>query len=253
MQSLDYSAKSERTEEGIAEAAAQLADPTKFGKRNAKGIYEVQDVSVPEDDQDEDGYDLLNDKDIAEKPDSGSSKSGGLFSFFKSMTGGREITADNLNPVLAEMKEHLIKKNVASDIAEHLCQSIRSSLLGKKIGNFESKCKFWKMLQNTVVSSSVTFLGISTLVRDAMEASLRRILTPKTSLDILRDIEQAKKEKRPYVVSFIGVNGVGKVCCFWESAVTEPVFTNCTLPVHESKQSLLLAFAKQLQSPNCSM
>ncbi|KAL1929233.1 hypothetical protein VTP01DRAFT_2292 [Rhizomucor pusillus] len=199
MQSLDYSAKSERTEEGIAEAAAQLADPTKFGKRNAKGIYEVQDVSVPEDDQDEDGYDLLNDKDTAEKPDSGSSKSGGLFSFFKSMTGGREITADNLNPVLAEMKEHLIKKNVASDIAEHLCQSIRSSLLGKKIGNFER---------------------ISTLVRDAMEASLRRILTPKTSLDILRDIEQAKKEKRPYVVSFIGVNGVGKSTnlskvCFW--------------------------------------
>jgi signal recognition particle receptor subunit alpha len=44
-----------------------------------------------------------------------------------------------------------------------------------------------------------------------METALKRILTPKTSLDILRDIEQAKAEKRPYTMCFIGVNGVGKV------------------------------------------
>lgn len=44
-----------------------------------------------------------------------------------------------------------------------------------------------------------------------MEAALKRILTPKTSLDILRDIEQAKAQNRPYTISFIGVNGVGKV------------------------------------------
>ena len=49
------------------------------------------------------------------------------------------------------------------------------------------------------------------MVRDSMEAALKRILTPKTSLDILRDVEQAKAERRPYVISFIGVNGVGKV------------------------------------------
>lgn len=53
--------------------------------------------------------------------------------------------------------------------------------------------------------------GVSTLVRDSMEAALKRILTPKTSLDILRDIEQAKAQNRPYTISFIGVNGVGKV------------------------------------------
>ena len=49
------------------------------------------------------------------------------------------------------------------------------------------------------------------MVRDSMEVALKRILTPKTSLDILRDVEQAKAERRPYVMSFIGVNGVGKV------------------------------------------
>ena len=48
-----------------------------------------------------------------------------------------------------------------------------------------------------------------------MEAALKRILTPKTSLDILRDIEQAKAQNRPYTISFIGVNGVGKVMGGW--------------------------------------
>ena len=40
-----------------------------------------------------------------------------------------------------------------------------------------------------------------------MEVSLRRILTPKTSVDLLRDIAQAQSESRPYTICFIGVNG----------------------------------------------
>jgi signal recognition particle receptor subunit alpha len=54
-------------------------------------------------------------------------------------------------------------------------------------------------------------LGVSTLVKDNMETALKRILTPKTSVDILRDIEQAKAQSNPYSITFIGVNGVGKV------------------------------------------
>ena len=43
-----------------------------------------------------------------------------------------------------------------------------------------------------------------------MQEALVRILTPKKTIDILRDAVQAKKEGRPYVVTFCGVNGVGK-------------------------------------------
>lgn len=53
--------------------------------------------------------------------------------------------------------------------------------------------------------------GVSTLVKDNMETALKRILTPKTSVDILRDIEQAKARSKAYSITFIGVNGVGKV------------------------------------------
>jgi signal recognition particle receptor subunit alpha len=43
-----------------------------------------------------------------------------------------------------------------------------------------------------------------------MEAALVRILTPSRSIDVLRDVRAAKDSGRPYVIVFIGVNGVGK-------------------------------------------
>lgn len=53
-----------------------------------------------------------------------------------------------------------------------------------------------------------------------MEKALTRILTPKTSTDLLRDIQESKSQGRPYVCVFVGVNGVGKSTnlsktCFW--------------------------------------
>jgi signal recognition particle receptor subunit alpha len=50
-----------------------------------------------------------------------------------------------------------------------------------------------------------------------METSLRKILTPTSSLDLLREIDavttttsQQQQQPRPYVISIVGVNGVGK-------------------------------------------
>lgn len=43
-----------------------------------------------------------------------------------------------------------------------------------------------------------------------MEDALIRILTPRRSIDILRDVHAAKEQRKPYVVVFVGVNGVGK-------------------------------------------
>jgi signal recognition particle receptor subunit alpha len=50
-----------------------------------------------------------------------------------------------------------------------------------------------------------------------MESSLQKILTPTSSLDLLREIDAVSspsalslQKKRPYVMSIVGVNGVGK-------------------------------------------
>ena len=51
---------------------------------------------------------------------------------------------------------------------------------------------------------------MASAVRGSMEESLVQILSPKKKIDILRDIMEAKKKGKPFVVVFCGVNGVGK-------------------------------------------
>ena len=52
--------------------------------------------------------------------------------------------------------------------------------------------------------------GVQTTVRASMEESLIQILSPKRRIDILRDVSEMVAKGKPYVVTFCGVNGVGK-------------------------------------------
>ena len=59
-----------------------------------------------------------------------------MFSFFKTLTGGKTISKDAMIPALDKMKDHLITKNVALEIAEKLCDSVAAKLDGKVVGTF---------------------------------------------------------------------------------------------------------------------
>ncbi|XP_050384786.1 uncharacterized protein LOC126801435 [Argentina anserina] len=121
------------------------------------------------------------------KPDP--KKKGWFSSMFQSIAGKANLERSDLEPALKALKDRLMTKNVAEEIAEKLCESVAASLEGKKLGSF------------TRVSSTV---------QAAMEEALVRILTPRRSIDILRDVHAAKEQRKPYVVVFVGVNGVGK-------------------------------------------
>ncbi|XP_044951974.1 signal recognition particle receptor subunit alpha-like [Hordeum vulgare subsp. vulgare] len=117
-------------------------------------------------------------------------KDGWFSSMFRSIAGSNaELEESDLQPALKSLKDRLMTKNVAEEIAEKLCESVAASLLGKKLGSF------------TRISSSV---------QTAMEEALVRILTPRRSIDVLRDVHAAKDRGTPYVIVFVGVNGVGK-------------------------------------------
>ena len=107
----------------------------------------------------------------------------------KNVVGKNALDEHDLAPVLDQLKTNFMHKNVAEDIAEKLCESVRKSLVGKKLQSFSS---------------------LSLMTKVAMEEALTRILTPKRSVDILRDVKAAKEAGRPYVMTFVGVNGVGK-------------------------------------------
>lgn len=57
-----------------------------------------------------------------------------------------------------------------------------------------------------------SFLALASLFKSSLEDALKRILTPKRNIDILLDIQAHKKKYNdiPYVIVFMGVNGVGK-------------------------------------------
>ncbi|XP_044747878.1 signal recognition particle receptor subunit alpha homolog isoform X2 [Coccinella septempunctata] len=134
-----------------------------------------------------------------EKETNQTSSKGGMFSIFKGLVGSKSLTASDMKPALEKMKDHLIAKNVASDIASKLCDSVANKLEGKVLGTFES---------------------IASTVKNTLNDSLVQILSPKRRVDILRDCLEAQRQRRPFVMTFCGVNGVGKSTnlakiCFW--------------------------------------
>ncbi|KAG6673322.1 hypothetical protein I3842_16G105600 [Carya illinoinensis] len=116
-------------------------------------------------------------------------KKGWFSAMFQSIAGKANLEKSNLEPALKAFKDGLMMKNVAEEIAEKLCESVAASLEGKKLASFTR---------------------ISSIVQAAMEEALVRILTPRCSVDILRDMHAAREQRKPYVVVFVSVNGVGK-------------------------------------------
>lgn len=143
-------------------------------------------------------YEVPEMEDVQVKsPSSASSKS--WMSYLSSFASGKAVTEENLEPVIRKMKEQLVQKNVAKEVTDTICESVATALLGTRIGTFES---------------------LTNAIKKNLEEALRRVLTPRSSSDILREVYQAKRDGNPYSISFIGVNGVGKSTnlskvCFW--------------------------------------
>ncbi|KAM4011983.1 signal recognition particle receptor subunit alpha [Anomaloglossus baeobatrachus] len=124
-----------------------------------------------------------------EKSSAKKSGFGGMFGMLKGLVGAKSLTMDDMEPVLEKMKDHLIAKNVAADIAVQLCESVAKRLEGKVMG---------------------TFSTVTSAVKRALQESLVQILQPKRRVDVLRDVMESQRMRRPYVITFCGVNGVGK-------------------------------------------
>ncbi len=58
-------------------------------------------------------------------------ESGGVLNLFKGLVSGKTLTPEDVNPALEKLKDHLIAKNVASDVSVKLCESVATKLHGK--------------------------------------------------------------------------------------------------------------------------
>ena len=200
-----------------------------LGKKGEDGTYEMADVDdEDQDEEDEDGDGAASRKEGGFLSRFAAVSSGGQAaatgsSFFSRLTGSKVLTKEDLQPALAAMQSHLQSKNVAANVASRLCDSVEKGLIGRQLGSFGS---------------------IKAEVRKALGDSITRILTPKSSTDILAEISTKRSRQLaaianqaasglkkggqaagsdkpdPYSICFVGVNGVGKSTnlakvCFW--------------------------------------
>ncbi|KAH6679420.1 signal recognition particle, alpha subunit, N-terminal-domain-containing protein [Halenospora varia] len=194
---LDYSAPANGATSGEDErpGAVEEVDQASWGSKTGKGQFVLKDL-------DDQVNSILASAD-AKKETSTTSSTGivgssisAIGGLFRNVVGGKTLTKEDLDKAMKGMEDHLLRKNVAREAAIRLCEGVERELIGVKTGNFES---------------------VQAKIQTAMESSLRKILTPTSSLDLLREIDAVTapsalslQKKRPYVISIVGVNGVGK-------------------------------------------
>ncbi|KAK0257689.1 hypothetical protein LTS09_007301 [Friedmanniomyces endolithicus] len=194
---LDYSASATPGPEN-AERELDVADvnTSEMGSRTGKGQFVLKDL--------DDEVDAILASSSKPKQHSNAtddsigsgllaSASSRLTSLFRNVVGGKTLTKTDLQLPLQQMQTHLLSKNVAPEAATRLCQAVETDLLDQKTANYTS---------------------IESTIRDSMTKALTRMLTPTSSLDLLREVTSVTSGQgapaRPYVISIVGVNGVGK-------------------------------------------
>ncbi|OAA61660.1 signal sequence receptor alpha [Niveomyces insectorum RCEF 264] len=183
---------------GDKAAAVEPVDAATWGRTAQGGKFVLKDL-------DDEVHSILASETAAARPKGGDTSGAGntsllgsglstIGSLFRNVVGGKVLTQADLDKAMKGMEDHLLRKNVAREAAVRLCEGVEAELLGTKTGSFES---------------------INARIKSALERALTKMLTPTSSLDLLREIDAVRAPRppaapRPYVLSIVGVNGVGK-------------------------------------------
>ncbi|MCY3413652.1 MAG: signal recognition particle-docking protein FtsY [Candidatus Heimdallarchaeota archaeon] len=103
----------------------------------------------------------------------------------------KELSDKELNPIINELIDIMIKNEVAVGTAEALGAALKEELMNIEHSRFKSA---------------------RPMIEEALTKAVYRILeVPEEDLvDIFAKIKEAKKEERPYVILMLGINGTGK-------------------------------------------
>lgn len=100
-----------------------------------------------------------------------------------------ELSNEKLDSLLFDFKITLLENDVALSVAEEICEEIKQSFLGTEVDRFENK---------------------EGIVKQALKETLYRVLITPHKVDLLDTLATKKRENKPLVAVFIGVNGTGK-------------------------------------------
>ncbi len=100
-----------------------------------------------------------------------------------------ELKAEDLQPILWELKLTLIGNDVALVVADRICEEIEKRLVGLKIKRLEDKKR---------------------IVQETLKKVLLEVLTPPNQIDLLEIVKKKRDMKEPFVALFVGIHGTGK-------------------------------------------
>ncbi len=195
MAKLDRSKQQDRVDENnddpmfISESSPALmeARAAYLPSENEVPSWQQEDELI-DDDDDDDGS---NNGDEGKRKGWGSSMKGMMDQF-----SGKVLGDSDLDAPLEEMEKMLTGKNVAREIAQDICLTVRKKLVGKRMASFTR---------------------VKTAVRQALEIAIQKILRPGKGrgggeeIDLLRNVVSKREsglmgsifgssEKRPYVI-----------------------------------------------------
>ncbi|MDD5416662.1 MAG: signal recognition particle-docking protein FtsY [Candidatus Aenigmarchaeota archaeon] len=110
-------------------------------------------------------------------------KKTGFIQKIKKAISEKELTENDIKDILWELQISLVESDVAVEVAEKIVNDLRTNLIGQSV---EKK-------------------KIDEIVKNSLKESVKEIL----NVDSVDLIKQAK-QKKPYVIIFLGFNGSGK-------------------------------------------
>ena len=100
-----------------------------------------------------------------------------------------ELKAENLSPILSDFKMSLAENDVAFPVADRICDELEKRLTGVQVKRLEDRKK---------------------IVEENLRQVLLEIMLTNTKIDLLKKVEEKRKQSEPFILLFVGINGTGK-------------------------------------------
>ena len=100
-----------------------------------------------------------------------------------------ELKAENLNPILSDFKMSLVENDVAFPVAEKISDDLIKRLSGAQVKRLDDRKK---------------------IVEENLRQVLLEVMMTGKNIDLLKLAEDKRRNKEPFVLMFVGINGTGK-------------------------------------------
>ncbi|MBT8172678.1 MAG: signal recognition particle receptor subunit alpha, partial [Nitrosopumilus sp.] len=102
--------------------------------------------------------------------------------------GEKELNDKDIEDILFELEISLMESDVATEVIESIKDDLKTKLIGSRVDKKE----------------------IEKFVKDSLISSISSLFDTAGSYDLFAKIDEKKKQGKPFLILFVGINGTGK-------------------------------------------